>query len=107
MTSSEIPSAGPAHELDHAGQAALIEPAHHLVEQQQARPRGERAGQLEPLALACAEAIRNRVQAVREADEGEAALRFGAWPRPSWRERGSAATMTFSVTVMLMNGRTI
>ena len=55
----------PAHEVDHAGEAALIEPAHDLIHKQEPRPRGERPGKLEPLALAGAQAVRNRVQAVR------------------------------------------
>ena len=54
----------PAHELDHAGEAALIEPAHDFIHEQEPRPRGERTGELEPLALAGAETVRNRVHAV-------------------------------------------
>ena len=60
----------PAHELDHAGEAALIEPSHNFIHEQEPRPRCKGSGELEPLALSGAEPVSNRVQAVGQADKG-------------------------------------
>ena len=55
-----------ADELDQPGDAALVDAARHLVEQQHARLGGERARQLEALALAGGERARVRVRLLGE-----------------------------------------
>ena len=57
-----------ADDLDDLGDLGRIEAGHHLVEQQQARPGGERAGELQALAAGDGEVGAHLVELVRHAD---------------------------------------
>ena len=58
-------------ELHEPGDAALVDASCHFVEEQHPRPGGERAGELEAFALACAERARVLVPLLGEADAAQ------------------------------------
>ncbi len=51
-----------ADNLHHLGDLRIGQPAGHLIEQQQLRPRRERAGEFQPLALQQAEPLGGQVR---------------------------------------------
>ena len=85
--------------------SVAVRPGHHLVEQEQRGLGGERAGQLQPLALGQREAAGRRSRRpARPTRPG----RRGRGPRPPpGGVPGQRADSTFSSTVSRGNGRTI
>ena len=74
-----------ADDLDDLGDLGRIEARHHLVEQQQARPGGERAGELQALAAGDGEIGAHLVELARHADH--AGHRFGLALAPACGRR--------------------
>src|SRR3954453_10354133 len=61
----------PREELADRSRVRLVEASGGLVRQQDPRPRGEGAGDRDPLSLACREAVGAVVQTAPEADAGK------------------------------------
>ena len=98
-----------AHQADGIVDLGRVEARQHLVEQQELGPRGERACELEELALVQVQAGRQHLFLAAEAGEADpvqglvADLGLGARAgRRRWR-----TSATLSSTVMLANGRGI
>ena len=99
--SSRIRRMKPAELLD----LLVAEPARRLVQQQQPRPRGERARDLDPLLRAERQLARRRLGQVREARRIRASRR-ARWPPPRSTFRLCVPTRTFSATVIVEKSST-
>ena len=69
--------AGSAHDVDRGVQLGVVEPGHHLVEQEQPRPAGQRPGEVEEALLVEVERADVVVAARVEVDEPERLLGAG------------------------------
>ncbi len=94
---------------DHVLDLGRVEAGEHLVEQQQRRPRRERAGELQALLAGDGELRREHLEAVVQADLNSTprALRLRARAERRFSRPKQAPTVQFSSTLMLMSGCTI
>ena len=98
-----------ADDADHVLDLGRVEAGQHLVEQQQQRPRGQRAGEFEPLLAGDGQVHRQHLGAIVEADDRDRLARrlAGAAPSGRFSRPKQAPTVQFSSTVMLVSGCTI
>jgi hypothetical protein len=96
-----------AEHLDHLVALGGPQAGHHLVEQQQLRPGGERARDLQPLAVGQRQRRGQRIALGRRGPAARGLARRGLFAAATPRVRCSAPTTTLSSTDSPANGFTI